>query len=120
MNRDPLYKDDYCNKKDGELYLNDARQLLADDWAHDYLLEELKATNEHGRFWPFRNLLEDNGWLTNENTSPKHFLSPLLFQLSSHFTLRDFCFENHPDVDLEKCAHIYAFFRRYHEYDQIV
>jgi len=117
LNREPLYQSDYCNRKDGELYLNDARELLAHEWAREYLSEEVAYTGEHGRFWPLRNLIDDNGWLQSADTSPKHFLSPLMFQLSSHFHLRDFCWENYPNSDPEKCAFIFGFFRKYREYD---
>jgi hypothetical protein len=49
----------------------------------------------------------------------KHILSPLFYQLSSHYYLKDFCKDNHPEINPETCAHFYGFMRKIGEYDNL-
>lgn len=64
-------------------------------------------------------LVLNHGWLVAEETSPSHLLSVVVSLLSNHNAYHDYCKTKHADMDPQKCALIYGFFRKYDEYDNI-
>jgi hypothetical protein len=108
---------------DGELYLSDPKAIKDSQFHAESLNATLEAKNDSRYFWQLDlmngGMQEDYEWIDSQDTSPKHMLSPLMFQLSSHFFLQDFCKDHHPDFSAEKCAFAYGYFRKYQEYDMI-
>jgi hypothetical protein len=82
-------------------------------------LNETLKDKEKTRFYYLLDVIADKGWIDSDDTSPKHILSPLMYQLSSHYALQDHCKESHPEIDAVKCAITYGYIRKYEEYDEI-
>jgi len=108
--------DAYCGKALGEMLNSDPRIIKE---RTEGLNDTLKFKNEQ-RYYYLLDLIEEQGWIDSEGTSPHHLLSPLMFHLSSHMAFQDHCKEHHPNINPVKCALTYAYQRKYQEYDEIM
>lgn len=118
LNRQPTRVPGYCNNLIGEKFLlnpniiNKNKQTKAE-------IKKIFEDRHNGRFLHYLDLVVNWGWNQDTNTSPKHIMSPLMTILSNFYPLQDYCAENHPELDQKKCALIYGWYRKYHEYDDI-
>lgn len=118
LNKAPTTVPGYCNNLLGEKYLMNPYLINANK-ANKHELSEIIKERHSGRFMHYLDLVIGWGWKVDENTSPNHLKSPLMAILSNYYPLKDYCETNHPELDSKKCALIYAWYRKYHEYDNI-
>ena len=64
--------------------------------------------------------LKTGNWLDKKNMAAKHLISPLMYFLSSHYYLQDFCQEVVPDMDPSKCAFVIGYFKHQSHFDRII
>jgi hypothetical protein len=59
-------------------------------------------------------------WLDEKNKAAKHMVSPMMYFISSHYYLQDFCKEVVPDMDASKCAFVIGYFKSQMHFDRVI
>jgi hypothetical protein len=118
LNRNPVQKKGYCNSLVGEKFLLNPYKYRQNDLVRreaDWMMKH----RVHKNFIHYYSLIGSDGWIADQYTSPKHMMSALFNQVSNYHELKKFCADVHPDKDVSKCAIVYGWLRKYHEYDEI-
>jgi len=82
--------------------------------------ENLKAVNDDKYFHHLGEIFTDKWWARRALHHEMHGVSALMHWMSTYYPFKDYCKQNHPDSDPSRCAYVYMFAKKHHDFDRVM
>lgn len=82
--------------------------------------ESLKEVNEDKYFHHLAEINTEKWWARRALHHEMHVVSPLMHWVSTFYAFKDQCKRDHPDIDPSRCANVYTFAKKHHDFDRVM